>query len=235
MVKPLNTTTERVPFCVRELTRDGVLGIYSRNATSGICPGTQTGSGHYRCCGINDMCLGYGMCYRNNAGAGRTGYYVAGCNDESYADDVACQRVCAGESRPDVVWESDLGVWRCCGTNSSGQVQCDAPESVLTGAAFLAPGPDELMKMESNETVDGLAFGTATATGTQVAPFATATGSADHSGGHGLSGVAAGGIAVGVIVPFVLIGVVGFFLFQRRRAAKVSRSMEMENMRHWHQ
>lgn len=170
------------------------------------------------------------MCYRENAGAGRTGFYVASCNDASYEDRGACLAVCAGESRPDVVWDGDLGVWRCCGTDSSGKVACDAPRSE---AAFLAPAPDVLLGMSSNET-GGVPLGTATVTETHVAPAATGVGSGNGGDGHGLSGVATAGIAIGVIVPIVLIGVAGFFFWQRRRAQKVSRDMEMKNMRRWH-
>lgn len=173
------------------------------------------------------------MCYRENAGAGKTGFYVAGCNDPSYEDSTACLKICASEARPDVVWESKLGVWMCCGTDAAGKSTCEAPTTAVTGAAFHAPGPDVLMGMASNETVNGVVAGRATVTATHVTPFATATGSAE-SGGHGISKVATAGIAIGVIVPVVLIGVAAFFLIQRRKAAKVSRNIELYHSREWH-
>lgn len=233
MATPLNTTIENVPYCVRQLTSGGKLNLYNRNGTSGICPGTQSGAGNYRCCGIHDTCLGYGMCYRENAGAGKTGFYVAGCNDPSYQDNTACLKICTSQARPDVVWESKLGVWMCCGADASGKATCEAPTTAVTGDAFLAPGPDALMGMMSNETINGVAVGRATVTATHVTPFATATGGA-HSGDHGISKVATAGIAIGVIVPVVLIGVVAFIFFQRRKAVKKSRHIEMLNSQQWH-
>lgn len=173
------------------------------------------------------------MCYRENAGAGRTGFYVAGCNDPSYEDGEACLKICASEARPDVVWESNLGVWMCCGVDASGKPTCEAPTTAVTGSAFLAPGPDVLMGMSSNETTNGFVAGRATVTATHVTPFATATGSAE-SGGHGISKVATAGIAIGVIVPVVLIGVAAFFLIQRRKAVKASRHIEMMNSQQWY-
>lgn len=132
-----------------------------------------------------------------------------------------------------MVWDDKDQVWRCCGTDQSGRPACDEAATDMSGVNFLAPAPDVLLKDRSDETVNGVRLGTATVTYTSLAATATGEGSAHH-GGSGLSSYAIAGIAVGVIVPVVLIGVVGFFLMQRRRASKRREGIEMTSMQHWH-
>lgn len=235
MTTPLNTTLTQEPFCVRQLTiSNGTLEIFSRQQTSGICPGTISDRGNYRCCGIHDTCLGYGLCHRTNVdtSTGRSPFYVAGCNDANYNDDVACPKICVSQQRPDVMWDKSLSVWRCCGVDRSGRVACDENVSDMSGITFLAPPPNVLMGEGSDQTIDGLRLGIATVTSTSVGASATG-GSVGHHG-SGLSSYAIAGIAVGVIVPVVLIGVVGVFLMQRKRAHKRRDMIEMTAMEHWH-
>lgn len=158
---------------------------------------------------------------------------MASCNDANYVDSVACPKICAGQSRPDVVYDDKAGVWRCCGTDSSGKIACDEASAERTGVEFLAPAPNIMLGMWSDGGENGMRLGTATVTATHGLG---GTGAPQSDGGHhGLSGVAMGGIAVGVIVPVVLLGVVGFFLMQRRRHNKRrSNDVQMGGMEHWH-
>lgn len=235
MSTPLNTTLTQEPFCVRQLAlANGTLDIFSRQSVSGICPGSISDRGNYRCCGMHDTCLGYGLCHRTNVdlSTGRSNFYMAGCNDANYNDDVACPKICVTQQKPDVMWDSSLGVWRCCGVDKSGRTACDEAVADMSGITFLAPAPNVLVGEGSQATVDGLRLGVATVTSTSVGAAATGGSVSHHSGG--LSSYAIAGIAVGVIVPVVLTGVVGVFLMQRKRANKRRDVIEMTSMEHWH-
>jgi hypothetical protein len=53
------------------------------------------------CCGQDDMCLEDLLCYNPNTttqAPGSTGYYVAGCTDESY-DSIYCNQNCSAYAR----------------------------------------------------------------------------------------------------------------------------------------
>lgn len=159
---------------------------------------------------------------------------MAGCNDANYDDDVACPKICTSQQRPDITWDDTVGVWRCCGVDRSGRTACDEAVSDMSGITFLAPQPNVLLGEGSSQTVSGVRVGIATVTSTSVSGAAATGGAVSHGGAGGLSSYAIAGIAVGVIVPVVLIGVVGFFLMQRRRASKRRDVIEMTSMEHWH-
>lgn len=224
MATPLNATIEGEPHCVRLDTRNGTLQLTNLTGSSGICPGTRTQTGHYRCCGIKDTCLGYGICHHDKSTHGRSNFYIAGCNDPEYADSIACNGICNTQRRPDIVFDSNTSLWSCCGTGEDGQLRCDEPGQL----EFLAPAPDILAKTNSTETVNGTMLGTATIT--LAGARATTTASDSHSSAHGLSTAAQAGIAIGVIVPVVFFGVVAFFIMKRRQAAK-RQAIEMRNMK----
>ncbi|TID25718.1 hypothetical protein E2P81_ATG03508 [Venturia nashicola] len=94
-------------------------------------------SGIVPCCASTDTCLAHGLCHYTHSKSGGSGYYVAGCTDPTY-NAKNCPRLCTSRAFPDVVWNSTMRLWQCCGADGkAGNLNCEN----ATDERFDAPGP----------------------------------------------------------------------------------------------
>lgn len=125
------------------------------------------------------------------------------------------------EAYPDVVFNSTLGLWQCCGSDANGIIQCQHP----TDDTFNAPAPSLLSTISPVQALSSsLSTPPTTITVTQsvtasTTPAATTTPSA-VPGQHGLSGGELSGVIIGSGVGVVLIAFAIFVIIGRRRARR---------------
>lgn len=123
------------------------------------------------CCFQDAECLTDHFCsFDTKSDSKRSGYYIAGCTDETYSDS-NCSQVCSklclcyspralpnssastslnlannnilgDQPEPDAVYNPTTSLWQCCGLGSQGEVDCSNPK----GRTFRAPPPQELSK-----------------------------------------------------------------------------------------
>jgi hypothetical protein len=113
---------------------------------------------------------------------------------------------------PDIVYDSNSGLWKCCGIGS-GIRSCQQP----TNESFLAPAPSDLIEFWP---VSATAISTAASTSpstTKATPSSTAPAASKSSG---LSTGAKAGIGVGVTIVGLILIVSGIFLILRRKRVK---------------
>ena len=119
---------------------------------------------------------------------------------------------------PDVVYNTTLKEWQCCGANSNGDVSCNAP---TTNEFFDAPAPAKLSTTATagqTTSAKRTATRTRTPTGTKKpttpSPSATASSSTLSTGAKAGIGV---GAACGALL---IIGLIAWLLLRMRKRRK---------------
>ncbi|KAI4230239.1 MAG: hypothetical protein L6R36_000204 [Xanthoria steineri] len=126
---------------------------------------------------------------------------------------------CSDQPQPDVVYNSTTGLWRCCGNDSNGNVDCNNPR----GKTFEAPAPDKLAKFSvfssssSSQPTQSSTSSLSSATSTGAAPAAVTTvPSSAKTANPGSSDLSVGGkagISVGVILGVAIVVLLSIILY----------------------
>ncbi|KAL8797254.1 MAG: hypothetical protein Q9182_007219 [Xanthomendoza sp. 2 TL-2023] len=131
------------------------------------------------------------------------------------------------QPQPDIVYNSTTGLWRCCGIDSKGDVDCTNPK----GKTFQAPAPGSLSKFSlsrtslasqntqtSTSSASSQPSTTISSTGSS-APITTAPSPAVTitGGSSNLSSGAKAGISVGVILGVAIIALLSAILYRTSR------------------
>ncbi|THC89636.1 hypothetical protein EYZ11_010912 [Aspergillus tanneri] len=95
------------------------------------------------CCVVGDYCLSDNICSYTHTLIGGSGYYSAGCsaNAEDFGDTEnvsVCAERCAGTRYPDIVYDTDNDIWKCC--SAGKEPNCQAPSN----ESFSALAPSDL-------------------------------------------------------------------------------------------
>ncbi|KAH8773936.1 hypothetical protein F5882DRAFT_464886 [Hyaloscypha sp. PMI_1271] len=201
------------------------------NSTSPILP----------CCGGVDTCVTGGLCFHQYSAVGESGYYAAGCTSSDVSDP-ACFPRCQGEKRPDVVWNTTAQIWHCCGTDSSGNPDCEAP----TKETFAAPAPASLVAyftitsgfVATSTSLVASSTSSAASSTSSSAPSTSATALPSSTAHSGLSSGAAAGIGIGsAVAAIIIVALVAHIILRslrkrRRRVEAITISMEAPTRTH---
>ncbi|KAL8959626.1 MAG: hypothetical protein Q9193_003541 [Seirophora villosa] len=180
------------------------------------------------CCFKDAECLTDNFCrFDTSSDSKRSGYYIAGCTDETFSDS-NCSEVCSDQPEPDAVYNPTTSLWQCCGLGSQGEVDCSNPK----GRTFRAPPPQELSKFSiftssvSLQTAQSSTSSTSSATSSTTAePSLTPEGGtsipslspavAQASSELSVGGKA--GISVGVVLGVAIIALLSVLLYILKR------------------
>ncbi|KAL2063484.1 hypothetical protein VTL71DRAFT_5289 [Oculimacula yallundae] len=207
--------------------RPAIAGFRCDNSTDGASA----------CCGTGSTCYSNGLCQQQNGQV--VDYLRVGCTDPTWQDP-ACLNQCAAFAPG-----SAAGVRFCNGpiTNSTSYCCddgsqgvgsfhcCDSPRSIFRispAATILAQMP--LSQLATSTTSSSSTSQTSTSATTAItsAP-ATSSSAPPPNDGDSSTKAAAIGAGVGVPVVVVALGLVGFFLWRRRRNAKRNQAFELQN------
>lgn len=191
------------------------------------------------CCQSGDFCLSNGLCHYTYSLTGGSGYYAAGCTDQTYKDKTACPQLCDDRLNKDVVYNNSKGLWSCCGENSAGKPNCgnptnekfDAPPEVQLETYYTAgkkaTSTSSSTSLSSSSSPSSSALSTSTET---INASPTNTTSVPPSSGLSTGAAAGVGVACGM-VGLALIGALIFVLLKRRRrrGILVGKSLSYKN------
>ena len=198
------------------------------------------------CCVKGDTCLANSICQYSHSLPGGSGYYAAGCSDPSFG--APCVELCGTstdipivsfqarlltkrhhighEAYPDVVFNSTLSLWQCCGNDANGIIQCQHP----TDDTFNAPAPSLLSTIGPVQALSSSPPTPAiTVIVTQFVTASTTTASTTNAAKttlsavpiqYGLHGGELNGVVIGSVVGVVLIAFAVFATICRRRARR---------------
>ncbi|KAL8813200.1 MAG: hypothetical protein Q9223_005650 [Gallowayella weberi] len=136
-------------------------------------------------------------------------------------------RLLGDQPQPDIVYNLTTGLWRCCGIDSKGDVDCDNPK----GKTFQAPAPGSLSKFSLSRT-SITSQGTQTSTSSASSQSSTTISSTTSStpittapppavtitgGSSDLSSGAKAGISVGVILGVAILALLSAILYKTSR------------------
>jgi len=177
------------------------------------------------CCVLGDSCLSHNICAYTHSLAGGSGYYTAGCSDGNVSNAALVSGVCSNRCSdiilPDIVYDSNSGLWRCCAFSSNGTRDCQNP----TDESFVAPAPSNLItywtagaatsmatasQMQSAEPTSssiGSLTGTpaiSTTTNSKISSVPTLSGDSRLSTGA-VAGIAVSSIIAGVALILVIV------------------------------
>jgi hypothetical protein len=136
----------------------------------------------------------------------------------------------------DIVYDSDLGVWKCCAYIDGGTADCVSP----TNENFAAPAPSKLVTVQVLPASGTPIYATSTAAGTSSVAFTSAssiaaastsgttsslTSSESRLDSGELSSGAKVGIGIGVaLAVLLLIGLLTLLILRKRRREGVWRN-----------
>ncbi|OXV07634.1 hypothetical protein Egran_04601 [Elaphomyces granulatus] len=170
------------------------------------------------CCVPGDICLSHNLCGYTHSLPNGTGYYTAGCSDGDFSNGAiisgTCSKRCSDAMLPDIAYDSNRGVWRCCAYPNGTRDCLENP----TDETFSAAAPSDLIaywtagattsmattsQTQSAELRSSSIGSTITNSNISSAPIST------DSGGSSLSTRAVAGIVVSsIIAGIALISVI---------------------------
>ncbi|KAL9012586.1 MAG: hypothetical protein Q9173_002668 [Seirophora scorigena] len=180
------------------------------------------------CCYKDAECLTDNFChFDTKSDTRRSGYYIAGCTDDTFSDS-NCSQVCSDQPEPDAVYNPTTSLWQCCGLGSRGEVDCSDPK----GRIFRAPAPEELSKFSIfTSSVSLRATESSTSSALSATSSTTAEPSLTPEGGTSIPSLspavaqasselnvgAKAGISVGVVLGVTIIILLSVLLYLLKR------------------